>query len=71
MHEDIHVVAVGNRWVVKPDGSDAVSSHPKRDQAIEAGQALAQRAGGKLLIYDADGRVDEINPFQQGFGINP
>lgn len=71
MAEDIHVIPVGSRWIVKPIGSDALSSHLERSDALRAGQARAQKDNAKLFVHAHDGNMTELNPFEDGLGINP
>ncbi|MGL1576685.1 DUF2188 domain-containing protein, partial [Vibrio parahaemolyticus] len=56
MGKNIHVVPRGNKWAVKPEGSNQpLSTHLTQRAASEAGRRVAQENHSELVIHRPNG----------------
>jgi hypothetical protein len=55
-----HVVPAGNRWGVRGEGNERLTSvHDTQREAIDAGREIARNQRSELLIHGEDGRIRE------------
>jgi hypothetical protein len=64
MGRNQHVVPRGNRWAVKPERTNQVTSvHRTQEAAIRAGTTAARAARSELLVHGANGQIRLRNSF--------
>lgn len=60
MSKNQHIVPAGDRWGVRGEGNEHLTSvHDTQRQAIEAGREIARNQHSELLIHGEDGRIRE------------
>lgn len=60
MSKNQHIVPAGDRWGVRGEGNERLTSvHDTQRQAIEAGREIARNQHSELLIHGEDGRIRE------------
>jgi hypothetical protein len=53
-----HVVPAGDRWGVRGEGNERLTSvHDTQREAIDAGREIARNQRSELLIHGEDGRI--------------
>jgi hypothetical protein len=60
---DVHVVPKGDRWAVEVEGNGASSTHDTQEDAISAGEQIAQQNRTELLVHGQDGRIRERSTY--------
>jgi hypothetical protein len=59
-----HVVKHDGGWAVKGAGNQkATVITPTKQQAIDAGKAIAKNQGSELVIHGKDGKIQEKNTY--------
>ncbi|HLX35659.1 MAG TPA: DUF2188 domain-containing protein [Candidatus Limnocylindrales bacterium] len=60
MSKNQHVVPAGDRWGVRGEGNERLTSvHDTQRQAIDAAREIARNQHSELLIHGEDGRIRE------------
>ncbi len=60
MAADIHVLPVGDNWMVRREGTEEpLSTHPTQAEATDAGRAQAKTDKVELAIHGRDGQIRE------------
>lgn len=58
MSKNQHVVPAGDRWGVRGEGNERLTSvHDTQREAIDAGREIARNQRSELLIHGEDGRI--------------
>ena len=61
--KNIHVVPAGNKWAVKPEGSEPTSTHLTQGAAEDAGRKLAKQNQSELVTHRPDGRIRDSDSY--------
>lgn len=60
MSKNQHIVPAGDRWGVRGEGNERLTSvHDTQRQATEDGREIARNQHSELLIHGEDGRIRE------------
>jgi hypothetical protein len=60
MAADIHVLPVGDQWMVRREGTEEpLSTHSTQAEATETGRAQARTDEVELVIHDKSGNIRE------------
>jgi hypothetical protein len=58
MAADIHVLPVGDEWMVRREGTEEpLSTHSTQAEATSAGRAQAKTDEAELVIHGQDGQI--------------
>jgi hypothetical protein len=58
MAADIHVLPVGDEWMVRREGTEEpLSTHSTQTEATDAGRAQAKKDKAELVIHGKDGKI--------------
>lgn len=58
--DDVEVYYEGDEWRVGvPRGTDPISRHDSREEAVEAGRSEAERLGVQLIVRDTQGTITD------------
>lgn len=62
--KDIHIVPHGDKWAVRRENSDRVSStHPTQTDAYQRGHGMAERDKVELVTHRRDGTIRDSDSF--------